>query len=85
MSLPETGRWAQKYKAEKESVLKMEFKRFLNAFMLMPCQIIRRAGRIVYRLLAWNPWQHVFIRGVDALRQGVFVGSQDGQRYSMRC
>jgi len=25
-------------------------------------------GRIVYRLLAWNLWQHVFLRGVDALR-----------------
>jgi len=24
--------------------------------------------RIIYRLLAWNPWQHVFLRAVDALR-----------------
>jgi hypothetical protein len=69
LSLPETGRWKARHKAEKESVLKMEFKRFLNAFMRVPCQIIRQAGRVVYRLLAWNPWQHVFLRGVDALRQ----------------
>ena len=46
----------------------MGFKRFLNAFMLVPCQIVRQAGRVVYRLLAWNPWQHVFLRGVDELR-----------------
>ena len=65
---PETGRWAEKHKAEKQAVLKMEFKRFLHGFMLVPCQIIRQARRIVYRLLAWNPWQQVFLRGVEALR-----------------
>jgi hypothetical protein len=67
LRLPETGRWAAKYKSEKQSVLKMEFKTFLNAFMRVPCQILRTGRRIVYRLLAWNPWQHVFLRGVDAL------------------
>ncbi len=56
LSLPETGRWAVKYKSEKSTVLRMEFKTFLNAFMRVPCQIIRAGGRIVYRLLAWNPW-----------------------------
>jgi len=68
LSLPETGRWKDKHKAEKQSVLKMEFKRFCNAFMHVPCQIVRQAGRIVYRLLAWNPWQHVFLRAVDEVR-----------------
>ena len=66
--LPERGRWADKHKAGKQSVLKMEFKRFLNAFMRVPCQIVRQARRVVYRLLAWNPWQPVFLRAVDALR-----------------
>ena len=66
--LPEKGRWATKYKREKQCVLKMEFKTFLNAFMRVPCQLIRCGRRMVYRLLAWNPWQHVFLRGVDALR-----------------
>ena len=67
LMLPETGRWTDQHKAEKQSVLKMGFKRFCNAFLRVPCQIIRQAGRVVYRLLAWNPWQHVFLRGVDAL------------------
>jgi hypothetical protein len=66
--LPEAGRWAEKHQAEKQSVLRMEFKRFVNAFVRVPCQIVRQAGRVVYRLLAWNPWQHVFFRAVDALR-----------------
>jgi hypothetical protein len=68
LSLPETGRWAEKHQAEKQLILKMEFKRFLNAFMRVPCQIVRGARRVVYRLLAWNPWQHVFLRAVDGLR-----------------
>ena len=66
--LPQTGRWATKHKAEKQSVLTMEFKRFTNAFVQVPCQVVRSGRRIVYRLLAWNPWQPVFLRGVDALR-----------------
>jgi len=68
LSLPEKGRWKSRHASEKRSVLKMEFKTFLNAFMRVPCQIVRTGRRIVYRLLAWNPWQHVFLRGVDALR-----------------
>ncbi len=52
----------------KQAILKMEFKRFVNAFLLVPCQIVRQSRRIVYRLLAWNPWQGVFLRAVAALR-----------------
>jgi hypothetical protein len=66
--LPDSGRWAQKYQAQKESLLKMEFKKFLNALMRLPCQIVRTGRRIVYRLLSWNPWQEVLLRGVDVLR-----------------
>jgi hypothetical protein len=66
--LPERERGSQAYASEKQAVLKMEFKRFVNAFMLVPCQIVRQARRIVYRLLAWNPWQGVFLRAVDTLR-----------------
>jgi hypothetical protein len=69
LMLPEKGRWAARHRTEKQSVLKMGFKRFLNAFMRVPCQIVRQAGRVLYRLLAWNPWQQVFLRGVDALHR----------------
>ncbi len=67
LSLPERGRWSQKHRQEKYTVLRMEFKTFLNAFMRVPCQIIQSGRRIMYRLLSWNPWQHVFLRGVDAV------------------
>jgi hypothetical protein len=66
--LPERGRWKRRYRQDKQSVLTMEFKRFVNAFVRVPCQVLRTGRRLVYRLLAWNPWQAVFLRGVDGLR-----------------
>ena len=67
--LPAGGRWKKKHRAEKRTVLRMEFKTFLNAFMRLPCQIVRTGRRIVYRLLSWNPWQHVFLRVADAIQR----------------
>jgi len=66
--LPETGRWSAKYQTQKQTVLKMEFKKFRHAFVQLPCQIVRTGRRLVYRLLSWNPWLAVFLRGVAALR-----------------
>ena len=68
LRLPETGRWAARYTAEKAAVLRMEFKAFLHAFMLIPVQVVRANRRLVFRLLAWNPWQAVFLRGFDHMR-----------------
>jgi hypothetical protein len=67
LHLPERGRWKEKHREQKRQVLTMEFKRFVNAFMRVPCQIVRAGRRILYRLLAWNPWQAVFARGLAAL------------------
>jgi Transposase DDE domain group 1 len=64
---PEDGRWAEKHRAEKRSLLRMEFSTFWVAMIQVPCQIVRTAGRIVYRLRSWNPWQGVFLRLVERL------------------
>jgi hypothetical protein len=65
--LPEHPRWAEKHRAEKRSLLRMEFRTFCVALIQVPCQIVRTAHRIVYRLLSWNPWQGVFLRLVERL------------------
>lgn len=65
--LPERGRWREKYQREKLEVLRMEFRTFLNAFMRVPAQVVRTGRRIVFRLLSWNPWQHVFLRAAEQL------------------
>jgi hypothetical protein len=68
LTLPEPpGRWQEKHQTEKRWVLRLEFKTFVNAFMRLPCQIIRTGRKLVYRLLGWNPYQPIFFRLVDAL------------------
>ncbi len=67
--LPETGRGSQNFCREKLALLKMEFKTYVNAWMQMPCQIIRGGRRIVYRLLSWNRWQAALLRLVDRLQR----------------
>ncbi len=66
--LPDEGRRKEKYQREKQSRLSMEFKKFVNAFVRMPALVVRAGRRLVFRLLSRNPWQEVFLRGVDILR-----------------
>jgi hypothetical protein len=66
--LPEQpGRWQPRHRAEKRWVLGLEFKTFVNAFVRLPCQIVRTGRRLVYRLLSWNPHLPIFFRLVDRL------------------
>ena len=66
--LPETGRWHEKYRADKLWLLGLEFKTFINALVAIPCQLVRQAHRLIFRVLAYNPHQAIFFRLVDALR-----------------
>jgi hypothetical protein len=68
LSVPEHPRHREAHRAQKRGLLRMEFKRFVNAIVLMPCQIVRGGHRLLYRLLSWNEWQGVFLRLVHALR-----------------
>jgi hypothetical protein len=67
--LPEEGRWQERHREEKRKLLRMDFTTFRQAMMRVPAQILSTGRRIVYRFLAWNPWQHVFFRLLDRLRQ----------------
>ncbi len=67
--LPVNARWREKHTSEKEGMLRMDFRGFVNAFINVPCQIVKTGRRIVYRLLSWNPWQNVFFRLQDVLRE----------------
>ena len=69
LTLPERpGRWHDKQRSEKQWALRLEFKTFLNAFMLLPCQIVKTGRKVVYRLLSWNPHLAIFFRLLDQLR-----------------
>jgi len=66
--LPEEGRWREKHAAEKARILSMEFKTFLNAFIKIPCQIVREGRQLIYRVLSYHPHLPVFFRLCAALR-----------------
>jgi hypothetical protein len=67
--LPEApGRWQEKHRSEKRWLLGLEFKTFVNAFVRIPCQLVRTGRRLVFRLLSWNPHLPIFFRLLDRLR-----------------
>ena len=65
--LPVAPRWRARHKADRERVLRMEFRSFVQRFMLVPAQIVRTGRRLIYRLLAWRPDLPIFFRFLDAL------------------
>ena len=69
LALPESpGRWQETHRREKEWVLRFEFRSFLNAFVSLPCQIVKTGRKVVYRLLGWNPHLNIFFRLIAKLR-----------------
>jgi hypothetical protein len=62
------GNSREKCRREKQTVLRMEFRTFVNAFVKIPCQIVRGARRLVYRALNYHPQMAVFFRFCAALR-----------------
>jgi hypothetical protein len=67
--VPVHARWKERHEAEKKTLLRMDFLTFCNAMIAIPAQIIRTAGKIIYRFLGWNSWQPVFFRLVEQLRK----------------
>ena len=54
-------------------LVRMEFRRFLHAIILLPVQIIRAGRKIVYRLLSYNGWLKDFFatfKRIAALETG---------------
>ena len=54
-------------------LVRMEFRRFLNTIMLLPCQIVRTARRVIYRLLGYNDWLKDFFATWERLQKLVLV------------
>jgi len=68
LRLPVTGRWAEKHKAEKMWLLGLEFKAFIQAFVAIPCQIVRQARRLVFRVLSYHQHLSLVFRLAEVLR-----------------
>jgi hypothetical protein len=61
-----TPRLREQHRAEQHRLLRMDFRSFLQRFVLIPAQIIRRSRRLIFRLLAWRPDLPVLFRLLDA-------------------
>jgi hypothetical protein len=64
--LPVAPRWREQHEHECGQLLRMEFRTFVANFVCVPCQVVLAARRIVLRVLAWNRWQSLFFRLLDA-------------------
>lgn len=65
--LPVSPRWREQHEAERETIVRMDFRTFLQRFIMIPAQIVRTGRRTIYRLLAWRPDLPIFFRLLDAL------------------
>ena len=67
LRLPETGPWAEKYRAEKLWLLGLEFKAFVNFMVRIPCQLVRQARQTVLRVLSYHVHLPTFFRLASTL------------------
>jgi hypothetical protein len=68
LSLPDAppeakpGRGHAEQQSQKNKLLGLEFRTFVNYLLRIPAQVVKTARRIVVRLLAYNAWLPVFFR-----------------------
>ena len=67
LSLPIHPRWSKRHLQQRQLLLGMEFRTFLNTVINLPAQIVRTSRRIIYRLLAFNPSQQLFFRMLEGI------------------
>jgi hypothetical protein len=66
LMLPVTPRWREHQEGDQIRVLRMDFRNFVQSFILIPAQILFRGRQLIVRLLAWRPQLPVFFRLLDA-------------------
>ena len=54
---------------DRDKLLAMEFRRFLNAIVRVPCQIVKGARHLTYRVLGYNEWLPTLLDTVGAIRR----------------
>lgn len=65
---PTKGRWSLQRAEERNRILKMEFRTFLNWMIRIPAQVLRTGRRTIVRFLGWTPLLPALLRGSDVVR-----------------
>ncbi len=58
-----------RFRDRQEELLRMEFRRFQQAMIWLPAQIIRQGRQIIYRLLSYNDWLKDFFSAWEFMRR----------------
>ena len=67
LMLPVSPRWEAQHEQQRGRLLTMEFRTFRAALIDIPCQIVKAARYIRWRIQTWNPWLGILFRLLDAL------------------
>ena len=62
------GLLAQSPNTQKD-ILRMEFKRFLDSFIKLPCQIVNTGRRLVYRILTYSKHLETFFETLNSIKR----------------
>jgi hypothetical protein len=64
----------QPRESDRDDLLRMKFKKFLNGMMLVPCQVVRGARRVLVRVLAYTDLVRLLFETISAARRLRKVG-----------
>lgn len=65
LTMPSSPRWREQHEAERERLLRMNFRAFVLDFIMIPAQVVNTGRQLVYRLLAWRPFAHMLVRALE--------------------
>ena len=70
-------------------LIKMEFRRFLHAIVLVPAQIVRTGRRVIYRILSYNSFHEkavkLFLKFISHFSRGRWDRASIRTRYVGPC
>jgi hypothetical protein len=70
LRLPVSPRWRDQHLGQRDRILRMEFRTFVQRLMWIPVQVVQSGRRLVHRILAWRPELPIFLRLDAALDTG---------------
>jgi hypothetical protein len=70
LRLPVAPQWRDQHLGQRDRVLRMEFRTFVQGLKCIPVQVLNSGRRLIYRFLAWRPDLSLLFRLDRALNTG---------------